>query len=235
MCLLWIDLMEFPKLQAQNWVRTLLEGSSTYLIQHTKVIRKVRKRRHRNPPFGHIGDEISKKQVEKNVHLGFNGVWNEPQFSPKFGAKLSSSCTFFPPERLQSITDAAMCTTVAINDFEPRAFNPESQNFIPLFNKISLLCGYRPGEDETSNDEGGTQGMTLHITRVCTGNLTALGRCSNCGRLHHLTRAALFQSMLDGREISPPSRWFGRLLSVCFQSFFHHVNCVSFNLVRPLW
>jgi hypothetical protein len=33
----------------------------------------------------------------------------------------------------------AMCT-VAINVLDPRAFNPESLHFIPIFNKISWLC-----------------------------------------------------------------------------------------------
>jgi len=41
-------------------------------------------------------------------------------------------------ERFQPIA-AAMCT-VTINVLEPGAFNPESQYFIPLFNKISWLC-----------------------------------------------------------------------------------------------
>jgi hypothetical protein len=36
----------------------------------------------------------------------------------------------------QPITAAAMCT-VAIDVLEPRAFNSESQYFIPLFNEIS--------------------------------------------------------------------------------------------------
>jgi hypothetical protein len=48
----------------------------------------------------------------------------------------SSACPSFFPERLQPITAAAMCT-VSINAIEPRAFNPESEHFIPLFNKIS--------------------------------------------------------------------------------------------------
>jgi len=34
----------------------------------------------------------------------------------------------------------------------PRAFNPESQHFMPLFNKISLLCGQQRGGDEASNE-----------------------------------------------------------------------------------
>jgi hypothetical protein len=57
-----------------------------------------------------------------------------------------------------------MCT-VAINVLAPRAFNPESQYFIPLFNKISLLCGQQPVGDKASN-EGATEaqeGVTLRV------------------------------------------------------------------------
>ncbi len=50
-------------------------------------------------------------------------------------------------------------STVAINVLEPPAFNPESQYFKPLFNKISWLCGQQPGGDEASNE-----GTTLEIT-----------------------------------------------------------------------
>jgi hypothetical protein len=49
-----------------------------------------------------------------------------------------------------------MCT-VAINVLEPVAFNAESQYFIPLFNKISSLCGQHPRGDEASNVGGGVQ------------------------------------------------------------------------------
>ncbi len=50
---------------------------------------------------------------------------------------LNYVCSFFSfPERFQPITAAAMCT-VPINVLEPGAFNPESQYFIPLFNKTS--------------------------------------------------------------------------------------------------
>jgi hypothetical protein len=47
-------------------------------------------------------------------------------------------------QRFRPITAAAM-STVVINDLEPGAFNPESQYFIHLFNKISGLCGQQPG------------------------------------------------------------------------------------------
>jgi len=64
-----------------------------------------------------------------------------------------------------------MCA-VAIHVLEPSAFNPESQHFIPLFNKISLLCGQQSGGDEASNGGGGAtqaqQGMTFHLTLIFT-------------------------------------------------------------------
>jgi len=85
------------------------------------------------------------KTVEK-VHWASTGY--ETQFSPKFGAKLNSPSPFFA-KRLQPITAVF---TVTKNVLERRAFNPESQHFIPLFNKISLLCGQHPEKDEASND-----------------------------------------------------------------------------------
>jgi hypothetical protein len=51
-----------------------------------------------------------------------------------------------------------MCT-VALNVLEAGAFNAERQYFIPLFIKISRLCGQRPGGDEASN-EGCNSGPT---------------------------------------------------------------------------
>jgi hypothetical protein len=64
------------------------------------------------------------------------------------------------PQRFQPITAAAMCT-VAINVLEPRAFNAESQYFIPLLNKISWLGGQQSGGDEASNG-GCKSGPTGH-------------------------------------------------------------------------
>jgi len=66
-----------------------------------------------------------------------------------------------------------MCT-VAINVLEPRAFNAESQYFIPLFNKISWLCGQQSGGDQEGmkHQMGGAsqaqQGMTFHNSLVFT-------------------------------------------------------------------
>jgi hypothetical protein len=120
---------------------------------------KDRKRRHWNPLFGHIGDEISKNRGGGNT-LGLRG--HETEFSTKFGAKLSSPCPFFPPWTPSS-NHWCICT-VAINVLEPPAFNPESQYFKPLFNKISWLCGQQPGGDEASN-EGCNSGPTGHDFR----------------------------------------------------------------------
>jgi len=57
-----------------------------------KVIRKLRKRRHRNLLFGHMGDEIFKNR-KKKVHWA--STRHETQFSSKFGAKLSLPGPFF--------------------------------------------------------------------------------------------------------------------------------------------
>jgi hypothetical protein len=46
------------------------------------------------------------------------------------------------PEHFQPITAAAMCT-VAINVLKPGAFNPESEYFIPLINKIMSCAAYK--------------------------------------------------------------------------------------------
>jgi hypothetical protein len=52
-----------------------------------QVMGKVRKTRHQNPLFGHIGDEISKKQQKKKKkqYTGHH----------KFGGELSLPCLFF--------------------------------------------------------------------------------------------------------------------------------------------
>jgi hypothetical protein len=77
------------------------------------------------------------------------------------------------PERFEPITAAAVCT-VAINFLEPGAFNSESQYFIPLFNRISWLCGQHPRGDEASNAGcnsglgGGGGIMTFQIALIFT-------------------------------------------------------------------
>jgi hypothetical protein len=63
-------------------------------------------------------------------------------------------------QRFQPIA-AAMCTVI-INDLEPGAFNPESQYFIHLFNKISWLWGQQPGEGDEASNEGCNSDPTGH-------------------------------------------------------------------------
>jgi hypothetical protein len=71
------------------------------------------------------------------------------------------------PERFQPITIAAMCT-VTINVLEPGAFNPESQYFIPLFNKISWFCAQQWLKEGMKHQmkgcNSGPMGMTLWRT-----------------------------------------------------------------------
>jgi hypothetical protein len=61
-----ISCMKFlsPKLLVTNFWPELMARAEIW--SHSKVIRKVRKRRHRNPLFSHIGDEISKNKGKKN-------------------------------------------------------------------------------------------------------------------------------------------------------------------------
>jgi len=74
------------------------------------------------------------KTRKKNVHWASRG--HETQFSSKFGAETEFAPVLSFSELLQPITAAAMCT-VTINVPELGAFSPESQYFIPRFNKIS--------------------------------------------------------------------------------------------------
>jgi hypothetical protein len=46
----------------KDWVRSL-----SHLLNENKFICKVRKRRHWNPLFGHIGDEISENRKKKGT------------------------------------------------------------------------------------------------------------------------------------------------------------------------
>jgi hypothetical protein len=115
-----------------------------------KVTQIVRKSRHQNPVFGHIRDEIS-KNIEKKSTLGLNGAQEglKLRLGPHLLLIWVRPVGFFFPERLQPITAAAMCT-ISINALQPFAFNPESEHFIPLFNKISWLWGQQSRGDEAS-------------------------------------------------------------------------------------
>jgi hypothetical protein len=70
----------------------MIEKRGLAFQKQNKVIRKVRKWRHRNPLFGHIGDEISKNR-KKNSYWASTG--HETQVSSKVGDKLSLPPHFF--------------------------------------------------------------------------------------------------------------------------------------------
>jgi hypothetical protein len=126
------------------------------------------------PVWSHRGWDF-KTQGEK-VHWVSTG--HQTPFRSKFGAQLGLACPFF---YWTLSTNHCCCYACwAINVLKPRAFNPESQYFIPLFNKISWLCGQQPGEDEASH-EGSTQaqqGMTLRITLVLSSCFQTVSTCS---------------------------------------------------------
>jgi hypothetical protein len=82
--------------------------------------------------FGHIGDEILKNRGKKYI-----GLQQGMKLNLATNLVLNYVCLVLSfLEHFQPIIDYAMCT-VAINVFEPSAFNPKFQYFIPLFNKIS--------------------------------------------------------------------------------------------------
>ncbi len=112
-------------------------------VVFNKVIRKVRKRR----------DEISKNRKKK-----YTGLQGGMKLSLAANLVLNWVCPVLSfPERLQPITAATMCTvTITLH-----AFNPESQYFILLFNKISWLCRKQPGGNEAPS-EGSNSGPRGH-------------------------------------------------------------------------
>jgi hypothetical protein len=100
---------------------------------------------------------FQKSRGKNKVHWASTG--HETQFSSKFGAKPSLPCPCFSwTPSPNHFCCFALCI-VAINVLAPRAFNAESQYFIPWFNKISWLCVQQPGGDEASN-EGCNSGPT---------------------------------------------------------------------------
>jgi hypothetical protein len=79
--------LDWPWLRKQK----KMKSGQGFLVS-IKVIRKVRQRRHQNPLFRHVRDEIS-KNGEKKLHWASTG--HQTQFNSKFGAKLSLPCPFF--------------------------------------------------------------------------------------------------------------------------------------------
>jgi uncharacterized protein (UPF0254 family) len=73
------------------------------------------------------------QKMGKKIHWISTG--HETQFKSIFGVKLSLPILSFL-ECFRPIIGALMCI-IAINVFEPSAFNLEFQYFMPLFNEIS--------------------------------------------------------------------------------------------------
>jgi hypothetical protein len=140
-----------PNLISEGSLKTYI-----HLIAHffspNQVIHKDRKRRHQNPLFGHIGDEISKNRKKNKVHWASTGQKLNLVCS-KFSAKLSLPSPFFP-ERLQPFTSAMR--TVAINVLKCRAFNLESQYLIKFHDFV----------------DNSHEGMKHHQMRGCNSGPT---------------------------------------------------------------
>jgi len=91
----------------------------------------------------------------------------------KFGAKLSLPCPFFFLNAFNRSLLLLCVHTVAINVLEPGAFNPESQYFIPLFNKKFHYFADNSQKGMKHQMRGATQaqpGMTLGTTLLCVLN-----------------------------------------------------------------
>ncbi len=137
-------------LQCSNWCITVQTSNGVALAQmdqrtkswNIRDIRKVRKRQHQYPEFGHTQGENKKKPAKKYI-------------SSQWGVKLrkpwvSSWLSFFP-ERLHCCYIVFHCSylyscynsslTLCIKCWIS-AFRTEFQHFILRFNKISLLSEY---------------------------------------------------------------------------------------------
>jgi hypothetical protein len=108
-------------------------GQNGQLVHWWLLVHSGRKRWHRNPHlvqnplFGHIGDD----EISKNRKNKYTGLQRGMKLSLTANLVLNRVCLVLAfAERLRPITAAALCTVV-INVLAPRAFNPESQYFIP--------------------------------------------------------------------------------------------------------
>jgi hypothetical protein len=103
---------------------------------YIRDIRKVRKRQHQYPEFGHTQGKIQKKPAKKYISIQetiFDGFLS-------FFFSLSASTAAAATKIFTAPT-----FTATIISLEPCALNAEIhefQHFILRFNKISFLCGY---------------------------------------------------------------------------------------------
>jgi hypothetical protein len=107
------------------------EGSDNTIKLFTKTALKPPGRSHRGRDF--------QKASKKN----YTGLQQGTKLSLAANLVPNSVCPVLSfPERFEPITAAAMCT-VAINVLKPGAFNPESEYFVHLFNKIMSCAVYK--------------------------------------------------------------------------------------------
>jgi len=104
----------------------------------------VKSGKHSTKTLSLIQDRVRFKKICKKVHSRGVKLRNVPFF---LGGKLSF-ILFWPPlslflsaSRAATYIFVAPIYTTTIITLEPCALNAEFQHFIPIFNKISLLCG----------------------------------------------------------------------------------------------
>jgi hypothetical protein len=93
------------------------------------------------------GWDVKKHQKKKNI-----GLQQGMKFNLVTILVLNWVCPILSfPKCLQPIT-ISNTRTLAINVFKLGPFNPKSQYFTPLFNKISWFCRQHLKKDEASNE-----------------------------------------------------------------------------------
>jgi hypothetical protein len=135
-----------------------IEESFEIFCNILKLSVKSGKRRQANPPISsHRGREFKNRKKKQSTYTGL-------QQGMKLSAKLSLPCPLFSRTLSTNHCCIPMCT-VATNVLKPGAFTPESQYFIPWFNKIPWLAA-NSQEGMNLKMRGATQaqqGMTLQI------------------------------------------------------------------------
>ncbi len=121
-------------------------GDQTFSLHIRDIIRKVRKRQHQYPEFGHTQGEIKKKPAKKYISIQGGLKLRKP--SEIFDGFLSFTVSLFFRDRLHCCYIDFRCSYLYsyYNSSRPlcikcpdSAFRTKFQQFILRFNKISLL------------------------------------------------------------------------------------------------
>jgi hypothetical protein len=154
---------------------------------HNRDLRKVSKRQHQYPQFGHTQGEIEKKPAKKYISIQLGVKLRKPSILmvPEF------HLSFFFPERLHCCYIDFHCSylysyynssrTLCIKCWDS-AFRTEFQHFILRFSKIFLLIhmdttkrGVRGWKEAQRQDE---HRVNLRISLITLQNSQILGRFS---------------------------------------------------------